>query len=481
MATSLAPVEIPPNTWIDLYASTGITVGVEITFQNVGSSEVITTESLAEPLSIDGHNSLETRKFFSNTSGNIGAWAFSFLGSTLQVEQSTTGFKPPGGEGVGGTNRVNYTLVQTVSDFPAPSGGIITLQTDFAYEINGTIILQNNTTIATSGSNTMFSLNREFSKIVGDNTGPVFTVTDSNLDVNNINVENTGGSIFTVTGSTSVLEFDNCGLQDFTTLGTADGVSRLAMENGSITNGTNGVTLSNTLDSAVIRGTFIGIDFTGTLLDLGTSDTAILEVGGNIILSANGMVLISGLTNGANISSGGIGRLITNNSIGPFTSVLTNITSLDDKWLFDGNIRFTDTPFTGSMFLQSNATSTNVLDGSYVKVAGTTTEGNVSKFSMTDDNEITYEDVKDIVVTINVNTSMVKSGGAQVYDVGIFKNNVLLSDSVTEIEIRNTASTVSVSVTDTLSQNDFVDIRIQGVGTADDVTVPSMQFIVNKL
>ncbi len=51
MATSLPSVTIPFNTWVDIYAETGITVGAQLIIQNIGSSEAKLVESATEPTS----------------------------------------------------------------------------------------------------------------------------------------------------------------------------------------------------------------------------------------------------------------------------------------------------------------------------------------------------------------------------------------------------------------------------------------------
>lgn len=88
MSTSLPPVILSPNKWFELYAETGITVGTQIIIQNTGKYEVILTESATEPTSGYGHNKLPSREFFTNTTGNVGAWARSSRGSKLQVEEA---------------------------------------------------------------------------------------------------------------------------------------------------------------------------------------------------------------------------------------------------------------------------------------------------------------------------------------------------------------------------------------------------------
>ena len=88
MATSLPPVKLPKNTWVDLYAETGITAGLKLVAQNTGASLAILTESAIKPTSGFGFNEIEPNEFFVNASGNVGAWAFSSRGTQLQVEES---------------------------------------------------------------------------------------------------------------------------------------------------------------------------------------------------------------------------------------------------------------------------------------------------------------------------------------------------------------------------------------------------------
>lgn len=88
MATSLPPVTIPRNTWIDLYDATGITVGVQIIIQNIGSSDAKLVESVSDPSDSSGFNSIPVRSFLTNAASSVGAWAFSDTGTTLQIEVS---------------------------------------------------------------------------------------------------------------------------------------------------------------------------------------------------------------------------------------------------------------------------------------------------------------------------------------------------------------------------------------------------------
>ena len=88
MATSLPPVTLTDNVWVDLYDVTGIVVGTQLIIQNIGSSEALLSESASEPTTVSGYNIIPTRTYLTNTTANIGAWAFSENGTTLQVEEA---------------------------------------------------------------------------------------------------------------------------------------------------------------------------------------------------------------------------------------------------------------------------------------------------------------------------------------------------------------------------------------------------------
>lgn len=87
MATSLPEVKIPINTWIDLYAETGIVAGTQIIIQNRGNAVADLSESAVSPSETTGSNKIPQYAYLTNDAGNVGAWAFSKLGTVLQVEE----------------------------------------------------------------------------------------------------------------------------------------------------------------------------------------------------------------------------------------------------------------------------------------------------------------------------------------------------------------------------------------------------------
>lgn len=90
MAASLTPVEIPANSSVDLYAATGITVGVKLIIQNIGNQQLRISENDAEPTASIGYNKINPTQFLQSAITPIGVWATNTNKgpSQLQVEEA---------------------------------------------------------------------------------------------------------------------------------------------------------------------------------------------------------------------------------------------------------------------------------------------------------------------------------------------------------------------------------------------------------
>lgn len=77
MADTLPNVPLTANTWIDLYAESGITVGVKIAVENLGVPDVFLTEQAAQPVDLSSYNIVKREgPQMQNNVGALGAWAF---------------------------------------------------------------------------------------------------------------------------------------------------------------------------------------------------------------------------------------------------------------------------------------------------------------------------------------------------------------------------------------------------------------------
>lgn len=80
MPDTLVNVPLPANTWVDLYAATGIPVGVAISAENVGTSDVyLTVRATQPPIGFDAYSIVQRKTSvpYRNSTGDAGAWAYS--------------------------------------------------------------------------------------------------------------------------------------------------------------------------------------------------------------------------------------------------------------------------------------------------------------------------------------------------------------------------------------------------------------------
>jgi hypothetical protein len=82
-------VTLPERTYVDLYAETGITVGVQIEVLNIATNDVrlYATASTPDPKSDDHLPLAKDREAARNQIGDPGAWAISVAGGAVDVRE----------------------------------------------------------------------------------------------------------------------------------------------------------------------------------------------------------------------------------------------------------------------------------------------------------------------------------------------------------------------------------------------------------
>ena len=124
----------------------------------------------------------------------------------------------------------------------------------------------------------------------------------------------------------------------------------------------------------------------------------------------------------------------------------------------------------------SSSSNTNILNGTYVILADTTTATSVASGVGQDSNwtlEITQAGITSQKGVITFTGNLEKDGGGGVnYDVAIFKNGSIISESEQidqKLESGGKGQSVTAMAIIEFSTNDTFDIRVSGNGTADDI------------
>ncbi len=75
MPDTLPNIPLPANTWVDLYAASGIAVGTQLLVVNNGVYDARIVVKATQPTDSDGWDPLARYQYLTNTSGDSGVWA----------------------------------------------------------------------------------------------------------------------------------------------------------------------------------------------------------------------------------------------------------------------------------------------------------------------------------------------------------------------------------------------------------------------
>lgn len=94
MADTLQNIKLPANTWVNLYAASGILVGTQITVKNLSTVGVKLNAQAGTPTQADAESNengsyapLNSFDSSINDSGDTGAWAYSHSVGLVSVKE----------------------------------------------------------------------------------------------------------------------------------------------------------------------------------------------------------------------------------------------------------------------------------------------------------------------------------------------------------------------------------------------------------
>ena len=92
MADTIQNIKLTANTWVDLYAASGVTVGVQIVTSNLSETPVKLFSGAVVPAGAENNDdtgyfdSLGVNDDSVNDSGDAGAWAYSHTDGLVNVK-----------------------------------------------------------------------------------------------------------------------------------------------------------------------------------------------------------------------------------------------------------------------------------------------------------------------------------------------------------------------------------------------------------
>lgn len=388
--------------------------------------------------------------------------------------------------------RDNFVLVKSEADFPAPSGGVITLDANTYYEVNGTIVL-NNTIDLNNAYLSGLDANED---ILFKTSGTIFT-------------GNTGGSIRQITLLGGTTAGSGSGTA-FNITGTAN--QRLLLQNTIVANMANVGSISG-----------LGLFFSNIVQYSGNSTGITYNNIGRLLLSNQGWFsgnsgtfetftgtfsLIQKVSGFSTVDAGAIGINVSSNpSVGEgillstlFTGDGTYINkytsgsfagfNFNNNWVVNcpGIPRESDDVSTINIYYDGNITTgfvQNVTNNNEFNLKGnsnsnSTTDVNAFRASSPQDNRLTYNGRGKRTFQINAALSVRGNDGLGNFYAFFIKKNgtTTLVETNTLMRVNNTSdiSSNAISGTVELSPGDYIEVwgqRLTGAGTTS-ITVFSL-------
>jgi hypothetical protein len=373
------------------------------------------------------------------------------------------------------SERNNYVLVKSLSDFPTPSGSVITLTDNFTYEINGLVNIAGNT-LAMGENTSIIGLNKLTDGLIYTGSGNMITASNKNSIIKNLRIisEESGSKVFNVSGSTNIFKINDNIFEDCNSLGSIDGGEFVYIEQNLIEDCLNGFECKGTMghlfynnnkcednDGVALyipSGTFEIIQIQANYLDVNTGQSAL-----NISLSAS---VLQGL-------------LSTNFFMGGGT-YLTGINSETLGWIVQSNTLVSDDNAYGFCRLTENSSATTISSTStYYKINGTT-EGYGERFNYATSNKLIYNGSKEIKGKYVVNGNLKTSGTNQDLRVAVYVNGSLEEYVKVKAKVANDTYTFSLNGQNELEQNDYLELYVRNETSTTSVLVEDFQFTVSK-
>ncbi len=377
-------------------------------------------------------------------------------------------------------NEIVFVAVK--SDFPNPSGGVITLSNNTTYFITGTVDLTGDRLVC--GVNTvLIGGSSENCRI--KSTGLVSALITSvySLPMRNITIEAALALNLDGDGTTTALDWFGVNFTDCAVIGTVKDYTNFIMSDCAFLN-SGGMTLD---------GTFGSVGFSQSLFDCNTGNTvfilpATLTITRRFRIIYSAFVVLSGET-GINVNASASipteSYILDTVNFGGGGTYITGVNHTSNDALFSGCTNITNTAVNGQLYMQANATATTVsATNTFYKIAGTTTaSADNSKFSHSN-NRLTCDAVISRKYLIQAHLSFT-SGSTNVCEFG-FYDSVLAtvrapSKTKSTANAAGKAENISFACVVTMGLNDYIEVHCSNTSATNDITVDQLNFIITEI
>jgi uncharacterized protein affecting Mg2+/Co2+ transport len=373
--------------------------------------------------------------------------------------------------------RDNYVLVKSASDLPAAVSGVITLDSNYIYEINGTIVLSDKINLNNSK---IYGLDVMGDKLIYTGSAELFTGTRGGSIRNLWITAATSGAqavnMVDVGQTQSILILD-CIFYSCNKVGKIEGYNVAFLQSNGFGLNVDGWCFENVSHLLVKNQNWFATN-QGTYLKLVDGSTfGFVEIDGGFlnVTAANSATAINFGT-GVTITNGGE---VETNLHGDGT--LTTGTP-GNEWEINsqGIATESDEIAAGSFYLTSSAVTTIATVNTPVKMAGTTAGVGLFRTTSDIDNRVTYTGTKTKSFRVAADLSFTADANGKVFNFYIFKNGVMIPSSLQKTKLGNSTDARSVGLSSIveLAPGDYVEIWIENTTDASDATLESINLSI---
>lgn len=377
----------------------------------------------------------------------------------------------------------NLIFVNSKSDLPVPSGGVITLADNVTYFFTTTVDLTGDRLVA--GQNTtIIGGSSENCRIKSTGLGATALITSVySLPMRNITIEATLALDLDGDGVTTALDWFGVNFTDCTNVGTIANYSNFIMADSAFLN-SGGLTFDGSIGTIGISQCLFNCNTGNTVFTL----PATLTITRRFRVIYSSLVVLAGET-GVNVNvSATIPTeayiLDTVNFSGGGT-YLTGVDHTSNDALFINCTNITNTAVNGQLYMQSNATATVVgATNTFYKVAGTTTPSpDNSKFSHSN-NRLTCDAIISRKYLIQATLSFT-SGANNVCEFGFYDSQIAgirtPSRTLSTANASGRAENVTFFCVLEMASGDYLEVHAANTTATTNITVESLNFVVTEI
>jgi hypothetical protein len=388
-----------------------------------------------------------------------------------------------------------FVFVNSKSDLPTPSSGIITLLDNYTYFFTTTVDLTGDRLVC-GVNTTILGASSENCRIKSTGMGSTPLIESSySLPMRNITIESSSGGVAqalflsgdnTASSGTTAIDWFGVNFTDCPIIGTIRNYTNVIMTDCAFINSAN----------LIFDGTIGSIGLSTCLFDGRSSSSTTFTLQSTLNLTRRFRIIYSSFVTDSgqtsiNVNAGATvsndGYILTYcNFGGGSTTHLVGVTQSSNKTLFINNVGITNTSNVGHYYMQNNATTTGIVTQNvFVKAPGTTIEGigNSPKWSHSN-NRLAYTGTINSEFIITVSGSLITNTTNNTIGVGISKNGAQ-PDVESRVSVRcaqiSTAYPFQLQDVIQVAFSNYFEIWLANENGTNAITLSDVNVIIQKI